>query len=1124
MPSTAANRISRPPPTEIPRGWIRIGSIHVSWVEYDPLVKTVLSPVDPKKQLYEHNIVFPTSLSFGIQDGEKSIIVMESVQSRDELQVNLNLTRKELDIQFPFHVAGRDRKLKFRLPIAHLPMIHKTNMDKVISLHIPFNTAPQFFVQKIEGEALIEGDTHTSFFENENRWTEWNTWFRTTDIVDDSLQNRLKDLPLMHYKDHALLDIGQWTSYILCFDEAIMEKSLQFHHFLDALNDFGVKIEDTPTYTIKNKSIPRIWTLLQEEVSSTHSEFEITSSTSEFDSLFIGQTYLAFPVRYQLEVCLSNGYLKEHTVTQEFLHKLDTMENQHAIRILEVVAENQRVIYDPMDIFQIQVKKIGRSKHADHYMLQRSAVITPSSVHVNSPIMDISNRITRRHSADADRFIRVRFSDEKIEGVLRNMPNNRAEAIYERVRRAVEHGIVIAGRHYEFLAFGNSQFREYGAYFYAPTSTNSADDIRASLGDFSHIKSVAKFAARIGQCFSTTREMGHSVQIEWISDIERNDCCFTDGVGKVSPFLAKMAVHELGLRNHFEDPPSVCQFRMGGCKGVLAVDPNIKGKEVHIRPSQRKFEALCKGLEFIRFSSFATPFFNRQIIIVLSSLGVPDDVFIAKQQAMLSSYESAMHDERTAIRKLKTNVDVNHTTLTMARMILDGFMEHRDPFIISLLRLWRAVTIKGLKEKARIAIDNGAFLLGCVDETATLRGHYDDPQSRPNATKKEKLETLPEIFVQIDNFDKPGCYKVIEGVCILARNPSLHPGDLRIVRAVDVPALHHLKNVVVLPQTGERDLASMCSGGDLDGDDFMILWDRDLLSRLQTINHPPMDFTADTPLQKQGNITVEDIGRFFVTYMKNDTLGTIANAHLAHADWNREGVLSDICLELAKLHSQAVDYPKSGIPATMDRDKVPNKYPHFMEKRHLPANRNYRSESVLGKLYDLVELVDFKPAWECSFDKRIIDAYDGDEAVLAKARALKEAYDRSLKHLMVKYGIRTDFEAWSIFILDHNQGKRGYKLAEEFGSIMEVLKVEHRNTCLEAAGVKSVAESDRFEPFVAAMYTVTAQEMEAALCTRKERQKGEDMPFISFPWLFPAELGKLANRKVKEMKVDTQQP
>ena len=89
-------------------------------------------------------------------------------------------------------------------------------------------------------------------------------------------------------------------------------------------------------------------------------------------------------------------------------------------------------------------------------------------------------------------------------------------------------------------------------------------------------------------------------------------------------------------------------------------------------------------------------------------------------------------------------------------MILDGFQRSKVPFLVSLLQLWRAWSIKYLKEKARITIGGGAIdsrlvrnpksrflpyhpaifrvrapLFGCVDETATLRGHFYDTPKRP---------------------------------------------------------------------------------------------------------------------------------------------------------------------------------------------------------------------------------------------------------------------------------------------------------------------------------------------------------------------------------------------------------
>jgi RNA-dependent RNA polymerase len=121
------------------------------------------------------------------------------------------------------------------------------------------------------------------------------------------------------------------------------------------------------------------------------------------------------------------------------------------------------------------------------------------------------------------------------------------------------------------------------------------------MGNFSHIKIIVKYAAKIGQCFSTTREIKRIrvPHIIRVPDIERNGYCFSDGVGIISPFLACLISEEMDMDDMFANC-SAFQFRMGGCKGVLTVWPDAKGTEVHIRKSQEKFTTSFQGLEIIR--------------------------------------------------------------------------------------------------------------------------------------------------------------------------------------------------------------------------------------------------------------------------------------------------------------------------------------------------------------------------------------------------------------------------------------------------------------------------------------------------------------------------------------------
>jgi hypothetical protein len=67
------------------------------------------------------------------------------------------------------------------------------------------------------------------------------------------------------------------------------------------------------------------------------------------------------------------------------------------------------------------------------------------------------------------------------------------------------------------------------------------------------------------------------------------------------------------------------------------------------------------------------------------------------------------------------------------------------------------------------------------------------------------------------------------------------------MQAVDRKELHHLVNVVVFPQRGDRPHPDQCSGSDLDGDQYFVSWDPALLFPGQ--NRTPMDFHSELPVE-----------------------------------------------------------------------------------------------------------------------------------------------------------------------------------------------------------------------------------------------------------------------------------
>jgi RNA-dependent RNA polymerase len=1050
------------------------------------------------------------TLAIGVMTDK--MLVMRTIRPVDQAcpRLVVNLKRQQLDLHFSLRLGldtnNGGQSFFFRVPFSEIRSVTEDkdrdgNTHFIISLE-----SPPLAFRKVQNVA----ETHD---DKVNTWDERQSWYRQTSIEADPRLATCRRTQLRN--EESYIDIGRWLCYRFTCSSTFQPLAHQLRVVLAKHN-----------ITVRQQSVECTapGALSQWHWLGTSHESDGRAATSSIDLFNSTIVHLPFTVQYQLEACISQGCLHESTLSTHWVGQLlaqdkgpnsDRYNPQYprATRLLERVLESKQRFHNPMDIFHFgQQISLARKHVPETCTMVRSATVTPTTIYFNTPSVDTSNRVIRKFSEHEDRFLRVKFRDESYKGTIMTFDDDNNDELFTRVNRVLKNGIVVGDRHYEFLAYGNSQFREHGAYFFAPTSTVTTDTMRSWMGDFRGIKTVAKYASRIGQCFTTTKAINDSAQVQRIPDIERNGYCFTDGVGKISEFSLWMSTRKMDLRNC----PSVIQFRLGGAKGVLACDPNLKGQVVQIRPSQEKFPARYKGLEICRVSQFTAAYLNQQIVLVLSALGVPDRVFMDMLRRMLVKLGVAMSDETVAKDLLLSNVDPNQSSVALAEMIDDGFMSVQDPFFVTNLRLWRAWSTKYLKEKAKILIEKGAFVIGNIDETGTLKGHSDLAPT-PDMEHDESL--LPEIFLQVEDCKNRGTWKIIKGVCALGRNPSLHCGDVRVVKAVDVPALRHYRDSVVFPSKGDRDIAGMCSGGDLDGDDYFVTWDPNLIPR--EWNHTPMDYTPPTPLISDGPVIVDDMTAFFVTHMKYDNLGRIAVAHRYWADKEEEGVKHENCLELAALHSRAVDYAKTGVAAEMPKHLKVQLPPHWSGKE-----RHYVSKRILGQMYDAVKTVDLESAWELPFDKRILEAFELDSRILALARGVKCEYDEAIRRLMKQYGVKTEFEIWTTFIMKHNHESRDFKIAEELGETIAGLKTQFQNVCYERAGT-TAQERDwgKVRLFVAAMYTVTAQEVAQANreCESSHLAAGrwvpdrertpEAMPLMSFPWLFRRELGHIAMRR-----------
>ena len=149
----------------------------------------------------------------------------------------------------------------------------------------------------------------------------------------------------------------------------------------------------------------------------------------------------------------------------------------------------------------------------------------------------------REYSHIADRFLRVHFTDENWERLSKVGTDEHVDELLDGVKQKLVEGLQIGDRHFEFLAVSNSQLREHSCWFYASDGHTSADDIRRWMGDFEGITIVAKYAARMGQCFSSTTTSGklavdQDELEEDVADIikivDGKEYNFSDGIGMIS--------------------------------------------------------------------------------------------------------------------------------------------------------------------------------------------------------------------------------------------------------------------------------------------------------------------------------------------------------------------------------------------------------------------------------------------------------------------------------------------------------------------------------------------------------------------------------------------------------------
>ncbi|GAB4828715.1 multidrug resistance protein, variant 2 [Ancistrocladus abbreviatus] len=500
-------------------------------------------------------------------------------------------------------------------------------------------------------------------------------------------------------------------------------------------------------------------------------------------------------------------------------------------------------------------------------------------------------------------------------------------------------------------------------------------------------------------------------------------------------------------------------------------------------------------------------FLNRQLISLVSTLGVRDRVFENKRREAVDQLDAILTDPFRAYKALELMSPGENSNI-LKEMLRCGYKPDAEPFLSMMLQIFRSSKLLELRTKSRIFIPQGRALMGCLDETGTLE--YGQVFVQVSGSR---FQNSSNDFLSSSGFGSERFNYVITESIVVAKNPCLYPGDVRKLRAVDVPALHHMVDCVVFPQKGKRPHTDECSGSDLDGDIYFVCWDPELIPPRQV---PPMDYTPAETVVLDHNVTIEEVEEYFTNYIVNDSLGIISHAQTVHADRELEKAMSAPCVELAKLASVAVDFPKTGVPAEMPPRLRVKEYPDFMEK---PDKPTYESQNVIGKL--LREVKDRAPHTSSirSFTREVARRsydrdmeYDGFQDYLDDAAYYKSQYDYKLGNLMDYYGIKTEAEILSGNIMKMSKSFNRRKDAEAITMAVRSLRKEARSWFKKGGDLRSGTDDEYAK--ASAWYHV-AYHPSYWGCYNEGMNRDH---FISFPWCIYDKLIRIKKNKTRNRR------
>ena len=482
-------------------------------------------------------------------------------------------------------------------------------------------------------------------------------------------------------------------------------------------------------------------------------------------------------------------------------------------------------------------------------MRVQRCVITPTYILFTPYVLEEGNRILRENVKSINYSMLCGFKMDSLEEARWNN-----KFLMEYIKFILSKGFKIGEKNFSFFNYSQSQFRNMSCWL-----LTEPKKILSKTGDYSKINIVAKFGARISQTLTTTIKTikipkDHIIRINDVlittkiidddkkeREVQYN---FSDGVGKISYNLSEEIAKKIGLKF----VPSCLQGRFLGCKGVWTTMYNDLNGNIYIRPSQEKFEVEMKEIdnyfELCDYSRYIQAYLNRQVILLMKANGIKDEIFFKK----LDEYKKRLDNERFVL-SLVHYTEWSGLFLYMNRC---GINKTNDRLMRSLLESNLQILYNDVKNRARIYIKDSAYVIGIMDEYGVLE--YGQAFLR---IKRKNLDLT------------------LNKKCTIAKCPCLHPGDLRVldfkcyIKGDESTEKYRIfekyENVLIFPSKGKRPHPNECSGSDLDGDNYFVFYDPDLILDEKNLSEP-MNYTFWLRPLKKNNIQIEDVIEYFAEY------------------------------------------------------------------------------------------------------------------------------------------------------------------------------------------------------------------------------------------------------------------